>query len=86
MVTVVHGNSDIGKSQRFSGLCTGKNNVLHIASTKLLGALLSQYPAHRIAYIALTAAVRADNSRNSVMEFKYNFIGKRLKSLYLNAF
>ena len=40
------------KLKGLSGLCAGKNNVLHVPASQLLGTLLAKNPADRIAYVA----------------------------------
>ena len=86
MVAVVKGNGNIGKSQRFSRLRTGEDNILHIAPSELFGALLAKNPADRIAYVAFSASVRSYDSGNSVMKFEIDFLCKGLKPLHFNVF
>ena len=85
MVCIIQRDRHRRIPQRFSQLCTGKNNILHIAATQLLGTLFTQYPAHRIGNITFSAAIWSYNTSDTVMELKFNFIGKGLKSLYLDA-
>ena len=86
VVAVVQGDGHIGKSLGLAQLRTGKDHVLHVGPPQLLHPLLAQNPSHRIGYIALSAAVGAHDTRDSIVEFKDNFIGKRFKSLNFNAF
>ena len=76
MIGIIQCDRHVGKSLRFSKLRTSKNNILHRAAAQLLASLLTEHPAHRISDIALAAAVRTDDARNSVVELEQNFIGK----------
>ena len=76
MIGIIQCDRHVGKSLRFSKLRTSKNNVLHRAAAQLPASLLTEHPAHCIGDIALTAAVRSDDARDSVVELKQNFIGK----------
>ena len=58
-----------------------EDDILHLAAAKLFGALLSQYPAYRIADIALAASVRADNGRNTIGKSQFRFIGKGFEAV-----
>ena len=86
MIAVVQGNGHIGESQGLSGLCPGKNNILHVSAPELFGALFSQNPADRVCHITFSAAVRAYDTCDAIMKFKGNFICKGLESLHINAF
>ena len=63
-----------------------KNNVLHVASSQLLDALLTQNPAHGIRDITLAAAVGSHNTGDPVVKIKMRFIGKGLKPLQFYTF
>ena len=86
MIAVVQRNRHIGIAQRFSQFGTGKNNVLHVSASKLLGALFSKDPADRITYVAFSTAVGANDSRNSIMKFEIDFLCKGLKPVHFNIF
>ena len=49
---------------------------LHGRPTQLLDRLLSKYPAHRIRNVTFSTSVRSYNARDSLVEFKYNFVCK----------
>ena len=86
MVGVVQRNGYRCIAQRLSVLCAGKDDILHTPATELLYPLFSENPAYRIGNVALAAAVWADDTGYSVVEVEFDFVGKRLKALYLNAF
>ena len=85
VVRIVQRNCHIGKAQRFSQLCSGKNNILHGCAAQLFDALFSEHPADRVRDIALSASVRSDDPRDSVVELKPHFVRKGFESLYFNA-
>jgi len=85
VIGIIQSNGYRCKSQRFSGLCTGKNDILHISATQLFCTLFTQYPADSITNVALSTAVRAYNAGDTVMEFKYDLIGKGFESLYFDT-
>ena len=62
-------NGDLCYAQRSALAAAGEDNILHIAPGRLFGALLTKYPADRIAYIALAAAVWTDDCRDAVFKF-----------------
>ena len=66
-----------------SELRSGKDDVLHACAAQGLGALLAQYPAHRVADIAFSGAVGADDRRNAFIEDDLGPLGKRLESVQL---
>ena len=86
MVGIVKCNCNRRVAERLSRLGSGENNILHISAAELLGALFAEHPAHRIANIALSTAVRPYNASNTVVELQNGFVGKRLKSLHFNGF
>ena len=86
MIAVIQGDRHRRIAQRLPQLCAGKNHILHIAPAQLFGALLAQYPAHGICYIAFAAAIGAHNGGDPIVELKFYFIGKGFKTLYLNTF
>lgn len=86
MVGIVECNCNRRVAERLSRLGSGENNILHISAAELLGALFAEHPAHRIANIALSTAVRPYNAGNTVVELQNGFVGKRLKSLHFNGF
>ena len=85
MIGIIQRNGNRRKTKRFSGLCTGENNILHVSSTQLFCTLFSQYPADSIADIALSTSVRTYDAGDTVMEFKYDLIGKGFESLYFDT-
>ena len=86
MIAVVQSNGNIGVAQRFSGLCSRENNILHAGTTQLLDALFSQHPSYRVRNVTLTAAVRSYDTGDSVVELKYDLIGKWFEPVDLNTF
>ena len=86
MVPIVQRYGHIGIAERLSGLCPGKNNVLHGSTPELLNPLLAQHPADRIGHIALSASVGPYNTGYAVVELKCYFIGKGFESLHFYAF
>ena len=58
VVGIVECNCNRRVAERLSRLGSGENNILHISAAELLGALFAEHPAHRIANIALSTAVR----------------------------
>ena len=86
MIRIIQRNGNHGKSQWFTVLCTGKNNILHIGTTELLYALFAKHPSYCIANVTFTTSVWADNTGNTVMKLKLQFVCKRLKSMYFYAF
>ena len=85
VVGIIKGNCHRRITQRLSRLCSGKNNVLHIAAAQRLGTLFSKHPAHGIRYIALSTAVRSDNSRDALVELQIHLVGKGFEALHLNG-
>ena len=47
-VRIVYHERDFSHALRFSGSCSGKNNILHLGTAKLSGALLSEHPSERV--------------------------------------
>ena len=86
MIGIVQRDRHIGKALRAAQLRPRKNHILHGAAPQLADALFAQHPADRVGHIALAAAVGPHNSRNPVVKFKQDTVGKGLKALYLNAF
>ena len=86
MIRVVQCDGYRSITQRLSVFRSGKNDILHGTASKLLCSLLSQHPADCICHIALSTSVWAHDSRNSIVKLKFNPIGERFKSLYLNTF
>jgi hypothetical protein len=43
-----------------------KDNVLHLATAKMLNALLAEDPRNRVSYVALAAAVWANDGGDSI--------------------
>ena len=86
MVGVVQGDGHIGKSLGLSRLCAGEDHILHGGTSELLYLLLTEHPADCIGNIALSASVWANDAGNSVVEFKYDLIGKGFESLYFDTF
>jgi len=76
MVGIIQCNRYIRIAERFPVLRTRKNNILHGRPTQLLDRLLSKYPAHRIRNVTFSTSVRSYNARDSLVEFKYNFVCK----------
>ena len=68
MVAVVKRQRNISKAERLSRLGSGKYDVLHAASAKLLGALLTEHPANRVAYIAFSGSVGSHDRGDAFLE------------------
>ena len=83
MIGVVERDRNIRIAERLAVLRSCENNILHGRTSKLLRALFSEHPAHRIRDVTLTASVWSDNTGDSVVKFKHDFVGKGLKSMYL---
>ena len=73
---IVYDKSYLGHSFRLSGRCTGKNNILHLAASQLLGALFTEHPSESIADVALAAAVRTDDTCDTVIQFNIYRVSK----------
>ena len=86
MIAVIQSNGNRSKAKGLSGLRAGKNNVLHVSASELLGTLFSKNPADRITYVAFPTAVWANDSRNSIMKFEIDFLCKGLKPVHFNIF
>ena len=65
---------------------TCKDNVLHFGATQRLGRLFAQDPADCIRNIRLSAAIRADNSRNAAVEFYMRPVRERFEPLDIKTF
>ena len=76
MIGIVQRDGNIGKAHRFSGLCSGKDDILHGGAAQLPDALFPQHPAHRVRDIALAAPVRSYNGSDPVMKLKIDLIGE----------
>ena len=76
MIGIIQGNGHVSKSLWLSKLRSRKDHILHTGATKLLDPLFTKYPADRISNIALTTAVRSNDSGDSVVELKDDLIGK----------
>ena len=74
--TIQESQSVTGATERFSIFRTGKNHILHVASSQLSGTLLTKYPANRISYVALSASVWPYDPGNTIMKFKINLVCK----------
>ena len=81
MVRVIQCDSHIGKSLGFSHLRTGEDHILHGGTSELFYFLLTEHPADCIGNIALSASIRTNDAGNSVVEFKYDLIGKGFEPL-----
>ena len=62
---------------------TGKNYILHFTASEAFYTLFPQYPTDTIYNIGLPTAIRPYNCCNTTGKFKFNFICKGLKALYL---
>ena len=85
-VGIVNGQRDTCKAGGLAGAGSQEDDILHLLSAQAAGGLLAEHPAHRIANIALSTAVRPYNAGNTVVELQNGFVGKRLKSLHFNGF
>ena len=83
MVLVVKNQGYFAVAQRLARLRAAEDHVLHAGAAQGLGALLAQYPAHRVADIAFSGAVGTDNRRYAFIEDDLGPLGKRLESVQL---
>ena len=68
------------------GVAAAEDDVLHPVAAEALGALLPEDPRDRVGDVALAAAVRADDGGHALVEGKLRAVGKRLKTVYFEAF
>ena len=85
-VGVVHHQGDLTEAQGISPGGAAENDVLHLAATEGLGALLTQHPADGVHDVGLAAAVGADNGGNATAELHDGLVGKGLEALNFNGF
>ena len=76
LVGVVYIQRNLRKAHRLPCHGTRKDYVLHLVSSEGLGGLLTQYPAHRVADIALAASVRSHDCGKSLVKGKAYLVGK----------
>ena len=82
-VFVIHDQRDFRHPHGLPVFRTGKDHILHAAASERLRALFSENPFYGVRNVALTASVRADDCRDSLIEIQYGFIHKGLKALHL---
>ena len=63
-----------------------ENKVLLRRTAKCRNATLSQNPAYSVRNVTLAATVRSDYCRNVVIEYYFQFVGKRFESVNLYLF
>ena len=76
MVGIIKSDRHRCVAQRLSRLCSGENNILHIAAAQRFRALFTEHPAHSVRNVALAAAVWTYDPRDSFMELQVHLVGK----------
>src|SRR5262245_34941623 len=79
-VGVIEGHGDLGQAEAAPRGRAVKDDVRHFPAAQTFGALLPQNPADGINYIALAAAVRADDPRDPGSEVELRLIGEALEA------
>ena len=85
-VLVVELKRHFRKRHGLSDLSTVEYYVLHAFSAQSLCALFAQNPTDRVGDVALAAAVRPDNTRDTVVDFYYLAVGKGFETENFNLF
>ena len=80
LFAVGEADADLGHAHGLGFVRTIENAVLHLASAEGFCALFAQDPADCVGYIALAAAVRADDGGHSRFELELRFVRKALKT------
>lgn len=80
MVLIVQRKGNLPIIDRFTRIASRKDNVLHLASAEGFSALLAKHPADPVGNIALAAAIRTYNGRDSPDKLHLRLVGKRFKS------
>ena len=81
MIAIIEGKDHFAVRQATALFSAVKNHIFHFCAAQLLGALFAQNPTNRIGYIALPAAVRADNARHALVEAHLDAVRKRFKAV-----
>ncbi len=79
-LAIAERQGDLGHAERGAGIGAGKDDVLHLTTAQGFGRLLAEDPANRVENVALTAAIRADDGGDALVEFKRGAIRERLKT------
>ena len=75
---------DLGEADGLARRRAVKDEVFHPLTAQRLGALLAEGPAHGLAYIALPAAVRADDRGDAGQHRDGRLLGERLEAVQRN--
>ena len=67
-VGVVDGQGDLGAAQRCPGGGAGEDDVLHLAASQGLGALLPHHPGQSIDHVGFTGAIGPDHAGDPRLE------------------
>ncbi|CAB4541013.1 unannotated protein [freshwater metagenome] len=67
-IGVINGQHDFGTAKRCALSGSSEDDVVHLAATQRLGALLAHHPGEGIHHIGFTRAVGAHHARNARFE------------------
>ena len=82
-IAVVEAEGNKGVARWFSLVGAEEDNILHLFSAKTADRLLTHDPAHRIGNVALSAAVRANNGGDTLIEIQRRFFREGLEAMNL---
>ena len=82
-VLVVEHQGHLAVAQGLALLGAVEDNVLHLGAAQGFGALFPQHPAHGVADVTFSAAVRSHYSSQSFVKAQLDFIREGFKPLKL---
>src|SRR5881227_270512 len=71
----------LGHAERPALAVAGEDDVLHGLATEMLGALLAQHPADGVDDVRLSAAVRADDGRDTERKLEDGPLQERFEAV-----
>ena len=85
-VAVVNGQHHFRETECLALGGAAENHVLHRLDAQDTGCLFPQYPAHRVADVALAAAVGSDSRCNTGYKRHLHLVGKRFEPHHVKRF
>ena len=85
-IFVVEGNRNLSHAGGRQAIAAGEDDVLHLMTAQVAGALFAHGPAQGVDDIGLAATIRADDRRDPWIELHESLLGERLKTNHFKAF
>ena len=82
-IFIVKDKGNFTVTEGLSALCAAENHVLHAGAAQDFGALLTEHPANRVAYIAFSGSVGSHNRGDAFLEDNLSPLRKGLESVKL---